>query len=188
MTHQEKQQLLERPSTLSFLRVQAEIHLDPRLRKTWDAGDMVQETLAKAIVSLEQFRGELEPEFLGWLKAILINVHLHALRAGGAAKRDRNREVPMDVLQQSSARLEAVLIAEQSSPSERAVSREIELRIAQFLDGLPEPRRRAVIDSYFHNRSNAEIAAELGVDAGTISRWLTKALEGLRPILEEFGG
>src|SRR6516165_12597217 len=84
-----------------------QIQMDPRLRRRFDASDLVQETLLKATQNLEQFRGGTEAELVRWLQGIMANALTDAIRKARAQKRDvAQEEVLAVVVKDSSARLQ----------------------------------------------------------------------------------
>jgi DNA-directed RNA polymerase specialized sigma24 family protein len=109
-----------------YLHLLARLQLDPRLRGKLDPSDVVQQTLVKAHQGRDQFRGSRDGEQAAWLRRILANTLIDAARKyqrGLALQQGLNRN-----LDESSARLEAWLAAEQSSPSEVAGRQEQLLR------------------------------------------------------------
>src|SRR5688572_5721283 len=130
----------------SYLLLLARLRLDPRLRGKLDPSDVVQETLARAHANEGQLRGRGEAEVAAWLRQILANqLAAEARRYLQAGKRDASLERSLEAeLGQSSARLGALLAAEQSSPSERAIRQEQLLLLAAALERLPGDQRRAV--------------------------------------------
>jgi RNA polymerase sigma-70 factor (ECF subfamily) len=145
-----------------YLRFLAESKLDARLRPKIDPSDIVQETMLQAFRAWGDFRGQSEGERLAWLRQILIRTLLHTVRDFGRARRDVAREQPLvRVADQSSACLEALCAADQTSPSQLAVRGEELLRVVNELEGLPELQRAAVVAYYWQGRTLGEIAAEL---------------------------
>src|SRR6516165_4942022 len=117
-----------------YLRLLAGVQLDPRLRGKLDPSDVVQQTLARAHEKAAQFRGTSEAERAAWLRQILANQLAAAVRRYLAGKRDAGRERSIQAsVEDSSARLEALLAADQTSPSERAVRHEEVCRLAEAL-------------------------------------------------------
>jgi len=108
-----------------YLMTIAHLQLEPQLREKLDASDVVQQTLLEAHEQHEQFRGQTTGELAGWLRQILMHNLMDVIRAFRREKRDIARERSMDAsLLRSSVRLEAWLVAEQSSPSQSVERRE----------------------------------------------------------------
>src|SRR5262245_31243815 len=104
----------------NYLRFLARLHLGPRLRGKLDPSDVVQQTLLEAYAKRGQFRGATEAQWLAWLRQVLAHNLADALRAFAQAKRDLEREQPLaEALRASSARLEALLVDGEPSPSQR---------------------------------------------------------------------
>ena len=108
-----------------------------------DPSDIVQQTLLAAHAKQAQFRGATDAQRAGWLRAILANQLALAVRNFGPRGGGRVRSLQED-LDQSSARLEAFLAVDHSSPSERAIRSEQAVHLAAALAKLPEDQRRAL--------------------------------------------
>jgi len=166
-----------------YLHLLARMQLDPRLRGKLDPSDIVQQTLVKAHENAEQFRGRTEAERAGWLRRILANILIDALR-----KFQREIDLQRDFARcfdESSARLEAWLAAEQSSPSEAAARQEQLQTLARALARLPEDQRVAVELHHLGDASVSEIAAQLGRTEASIAGLLRRGLQNLRTLLQE---
>src|SRR5262245_55601448 len=125
-----------------YLLLLARLHLDTRLRGKLDAEDIVQETLMEACRSPERLDGRSAREVAGWLRQALIHQMSRAVRDLGRARRDLSRERSLqEALDGSSARLEAWLAAEQSSPSGRAEHGEQTIRLTAAVEALPDAQR-----------------------------------------------
>jgi RNA polymerase sigma-70 factor (ECF subfamily) len=169
-----------------YLRLLAGMQLGPRLRGKLDPSDLVQQTLLQAHQAVGQFRGRTEAEKAAWLRQILAHTLAHAARDLGRAKRDAARERSLqESLDQSSARLEAWLAAEQSSPSQQAVRNEQVLRVAAALDELPESQREALILHYWQGWSLPDIGRELGRTPAAVAGLVHRGLKKLRALLRE---
>ena len=102
----------------SYLGLLARVRLHPMIRRKMDASDVVQQTLLEAHRDRGQFRGESTGEQAAWLRMILARNLANAMRDLRRAKRDVAREKPMErLIDQSTARMEQWLVAEQSTPS-----------------------------------------------------------------------
>jgi RNA polymerase sigma-70 factor (ECF subfamily) len=169
-----------------YLCLLARQRLDPRLRGKLDASDVVQETLLKAHQALGQFRGRSDAELAAWLRQILARNLTDAVRALGAGVRDVGREKDLQArLDESSARLEAWLAADQSSPSEHVARQERLLRLAHALAQLPDDQRLAVELKHLHGLSVEQAAAEMGKSKAAVVGLLFRGVKKLRQLLDE---
>jgi RNA polymerase sigma-70 factor (ECF subfamily) len=165
-----------------YLHLLARLQLDPRLRGKLDPSDVVQQTLVKAHQNREQFRGQTGGEQAAWLRRILANTLIDAARK---YQRELSLEHGLDrALDESSARLDAWLAAEQSSPSEVASRQEQLLRLAGALARLPDDQRLAVEWHHLRDGSVAEIAAHLGRTEAAVAGLLRRGLQKLRELLQ----
>ena len=169
-----------------YLRLLARLHGDPRLAHKFDPSDFVQQTLLRAYQGLDQLRGREPGEIAAWLRKILANTLADAVRDLGRAKRDVHLERSLEAsLAASSARLEAWLAADQSSPSEQAERNEQLLRLAEALGRLPEPQREAVNLKHCHGWTLAAVADHMGRTPAAVASLLRRGLQQLRLFLEE---
>src|SRR5262249_57751328 len=101
-------------------------------------------------------------------------------------KRDAGRERSLHAgVEDSSARLEALLAADQTSPSERAVRHEEVCRLAEALAGLPEDQRQAVELHHLHGLPVEEVARELDCSESAVGGLLRRGLKRLRELMRE---
>jgi RNA polymerase sigma-70 factor (ECF subfamily) len=171
-----------------YIRLLTRIQLGPRLQAKLDTSDVVQQTLLQAHTARALFRGKTEPEKLAWLRAILANVLAAEARRYETQARDVRRERSLESqLEQSSSRLESLLVADQTSPSQRAVRCEELLRLATALNRLPENQRQVVELHHLKGLPVAEVAAEVGSTRPAVVGLLFRGLKGLREILSDHG-
>ena len=122
-----------------YLRLLARLNMDPRLQARIDPSDLAQQTLLKAHEKQDQFRGKTDAERAAWLRTILANQMADTLRK--FRRQQGVRELSIEkALEESSARLDAWLVAERSSPSQRFVDQERLLEMADAMSRLPEDR------------------------------------------------
>jgi RNA polymerase sigma-70 factor (ECF subfamily) len=166
-----------------YLHLLARLHIEPRLRGKVDPSDVVQQTLVKAHQHRDQYRGQSAAEQAGWLRRILVNTLVDAARKFG---RELDREMPLEQqVHDSSARLEAFLAADQSSPSEAAVRQEQLLRVAAALGRLPEDQRTAVELHHLRDQAVADIAVLMNRSEASVAGLLRRGLKRLRELLQE---
>ncbi len=169
-----------------YLRLLARLQLDARLRGKLDASDLVQQTLLKAHQAHGQFRGSSPAEKAAWLRQILARTLANAIRDYTRAKRDVTLERSLQAtLEQSSARLEAWLVADQASPSEVAQRNEQLLNLAQAMSGLPEAMREVLLLKHCQGWSVAEIGDHLGRSRPSVASLLRRGLKHLRDHLND---
>jgi RNA polymerase sigma-70 factor (ECF subfamily) len=169
-----------------YLRLLARLHLGPRLRGKVDPSDVIQETLLRAYAAIDQFRDQGEPQRAAWLRQILANVLAAIFRRFATAARNVNLERSLQVsLDASSLRLEALLAADQSSPSEQAAHQEELLRLADALALLPEDQRTAVELKHFHGLSVAAISQQMARSKEAVGGLLRRGLQRLRQLLRD---
>ena len=170
----------------AYLDLLARLQLDRRLQRKLDPADLVQQTLLQALHAFDRFRGSSEAELAAWLRQILANNLSNAARDLRRAKRDVARECSLETaLEQSSARLEAWLIADQSSPSKQVQRKEQVLQLADALARLPDAQRDAVTLHYLQHWSLEEVGRELGRTPAAVAGLVKRGLKQLRSELQE---
>ncbi len=171
-----------------YLRFLAQVQLGPRLRAKLDASDVVQQAILQAHQGRAQFRGRTDAEWLAWLRAILANALASAARRFETGAREVGRERSLEAeLEQSASRLEGLLAADQSSPSERAVRGEELVRLAGALARLPEDQRRVIELHHLKGLPVAEVARQVGRTRPAVVGLLFRGLQKLRVLLRERG-
>src|SRR5436309_4319310 len=145
----------------AYLHLLARLQLDPQVQSKLDSSDIVQQTLLRAHENLGQFRGRSEGELAAWLRVILAHTVANELCKFRLGKRDVSLERSLEAaVEESSARLEAWLAADQSSPSDQAIRQEQLLRLAEALAQLPPEQRAAVELHHLKGYTVAQIAQQ----------------------------
>ena len=169
-----------------YLKLLADLQLNPRLRAKEDASDIVQETMLDAHRDFADFRGKTEVELRAWLKVILTRNLLTVARRYGTHKRAVGREVTLqNQMEKSSALFHHQLVADQTSPSMKLMKKERSEQVAGALLNLLDDERSAVVLKHFHNWSVAEIAQHLGRTEVAVAGLLRRSLKKLREYLRE---
>jgi RNA polymerase sigma-70 factor (ECF subfamily) len=168
-----------------FLLLQArQLRLDPRLRRRFDASDLVQDTLLRAHQRRDGFHGHTDAELMRWLQEILANLAVDRLRYETAGKRDVTVEQSLHAAAaDSSARLERWLAADQTGPELAAQRGEFLLHLAAALEKLPEDQRDVVIMRDLQEMSVAAIAAALARTEKAVAGLLLRGRRRLRELL-----
>jgi RNA polymerase sigma-70 factor (ECF subfamily) len=167
----------------NYLLLLARARVDDRLRGRLDPEDLVQQTLARAFERRDRFRGASDAQRAAWLRTILAHALVDAVRKlAGGGEDWRSLEA---MLEQSSARLEGLLAADQSSPSGRVERQEQLVRLADALAALTEDQRRAVELKHLQGLSLVEVAARMGRSVPAVAGLLQRGLRALREGLGE---
>jgi RNA polymerase sigma-70 factor (ECF subfamily) len=167
----------------SYLLLLARMQLDGGARHRIDASDIVQQTLLEAHARAHQFTGD-DVALAAWLRQALVNNLREAWRALRRAKRDIRREQDLEAaVARSSARLEGILAAPHSSPSQRAARNEDLLRLADALTQLPAAQREAIVLHHLQGASLTETAERLGRTDAAVAGLLHRGLRKLREML-----
>ena len=168
-----------------YLELLAQIQLHARLRAKLDPSDIVQQTLVNAIQAIATYRGQTDAEMAGWLRQILANHLANAVRDFGRQKRDVRREQTTHAeLERSSARLDAWLAADQTSPSQRAMNAEQGLSLAAALATLPEAQREAVTLHHLAEWTLEQVAEHLERSPAAVAGLIKRGLQSLRQKLD----
>jgi RNA polymerase sigma-70 factor (ECF subfamily) len=169
-----------------YLSLLARLQLNPQLQGKLDLSGVVQQTLLEASQGLAQLRGQSEGERAAWLRRILARNLTDEVRKFRTEKRDPAREQSLDqALEQSSARLQAWLAAEQASPSQQAERKEQGLLLAAALAKLPDNQRLAVELHHLQGWSLREVGEHLGCSREAVAGLLHRGLRKLRELLPD---
>lgn len=170
----------------NYLRLLAHMQMAEPLRGKIDPSDIAQQTLIEAHRQRERFEFRSEEETAGWLRRILGFTLCDALKRFGRSKRDLGREQAMNAaIDASSIRLEGLLAADESSPSQRALKHERLLQIVDLLGALPEGQREAVVLRFCQELSLDEIATRLGKTERAVCGLVQRGIRELRRQMEE---
>jgi RNA polymerase sigma-70 factor (ECF subfamily) len=168
-----------------YLSLLARLQLDPRLQGKVDLSGVVQQTLLETHQAWDRLRQMPEAQQAAWLRRTLANNLTDEVRKLGTAMRDVGRELSLEAaLEASSARLEACLATEQSSPSDQAERNEQLLRLAGAVARLPQDQRRAVELHHLGGVPVAEVAQVMGRSEGAVGALLVRGLKRLRTLLQ----
>ncbi|MEO6809787.1 MAG: sigma-70 family RNA polymerase sigma factor [Isosphaeraceae bacterium] len=165
---------------------EADRRMPASLRAKCGVSDIVQEVILDANRRLDQFRGQSEGEWRGWLLAILRNrlkmARRHYLEVG---KRRAGLEVSIGRPDSAGVGRAFEPIDPSASPGGKAVRREQEARLVEALDRLPEGDRQVVRWHHEERLTFEQIAGRLGISMEAARKRWGRALVRLRETLKE---
>ena len=142
------------------------------LRSAWllcgdvhQAEDLVQETLAKVYVRWHRRLGSAIENPAAYAQTALVRTFLSARR------------------RRSSSELPYAEPPDASHPDSSSAT-DLQLLVAEALDGLAAADRVVLVMRYLEDRSVSEVAQVLGVSEGAIRNRSMRALDRLRPLLD----
>lgn len=158
----------------------------PADRARLDPSGIVQQTLWEAHAAASAWEELDEGRRLAWLRTALARNLVDEYRRVHADKRDARREIGFAVgVESAASAIEAWLVADQSSPSQRADRNEQLLRLAAALTELPETQRDAVERHYLRGQPVAEVAKEMDKTPAAVAGLLKRGLRTLRLVLSD---
>jgi RNA polymerase sigma-70 factor (ECF subfamily) len=171
---------LERYRPLLSLHVR-QLRLGRMYQARFDSSDVVQESLVRAVKAMDQVRGRTEPEFIGWLQAIVGNVLIDLVREHGAGKRDpRLERTALDAGTDADTPLAAYRTASEPGPSSLAVRKEDLLRLAAAVQRLPDAEQDAIVAHFILELPLGEVSRRLGRSVKGVSGLLYRGKQRLR--------
>jgi RNA polymerase sigma-70 factor, ECF subfamily len=169
-----------------YLALLARLHVPPRLQSKLDASDIVQQTLLKATQNLAQFRGHTDGEWAAWLRRILTNTLVDAVRQFKGPTHDVRLERSLAAsIEDSSARLGALLTGSTTSPSQQLLKEEQLMQLAAALAELPEDQRVALEMHYLQGCTVAEVATHMTRSERSVAGLVRRGLQALREQLAD---
>jgi RNA polymerase sigma-70 factor (ECF subfamily) len=168
-----------------YLHLLARLQVEPRLRAKLDISGAVQQTLFEAHQALRSSYEGDEAGLAAWLRRILANNLRDEMRKLRANRRNVIRERSLETaLDESSSRLAAVLAANESSPSQKAIRAETLLRLSTALAQLPDDQRQVVELHHLQRWRLGQVARHLGRTKAAVAGLLHRGLKSLRKLLE----
>ncbi|OHB58158.1 MAG: hypothetical protein A2Y12_07800 [Planctomycetes bacterium GWF2_42_9] len=136
-------------------------HLTCKLRNKTTAEDAAQETFVRAYFSLSSLKKH--ESFPAWLFGIANNIAKEQLR-------NMNQFTDLDSL---------------AEPAEKEQNPENDFELQQAFAKLPDSYREILLLRFYANQSCQQIAANLNMPIGTVTKTLSRAYDQLRGLLEK---
>ena len=170
-----------------YLRLLARLQLSAKLSGKIDLSGVVQQTLLEAYQA-EEFPSGVARQ-VAWLRRALAHNLTDEIRRLGYRGREGPREQSLEqAMETSSARLEAWLAREESTPSRNAVHGEQLVRLSEALLRLTDDQRLAVELHHLQGLSLAEVGRCLGRSREAVAGLVFRGLKSLRALLVEKRG
>ncbi|MCA9062980.1 MAG: sigma-70 family RNA polymerase sigma factor [Planctomycetaceae bacterium] len=167
----------------------AEALISPSLRAEIDASDLVQQTLMEAHQQEQVLNSIGEGPFFSWLRNALRHNVLDAVRHLKTQKNEAARRVRAADIEDSFIRLEQLLIADDTSPSERIQRNEQIALLLAAVQELPDGQKEAVMLKHLRGFSLQQVAEALGLSepaaAGLLHRGRRQLVQRLEKHRDE---
>ena len=171
-----------------YLRLLARLQLRANLAGKIDLSGVVQQTLLEAYQACDSFP-RVAAQQAAWLRRALANNLADEIRKLGSRGKQPVAEQSLEqALEASSARLEAWLAREESTPGREAVHTEQLSRLAEALLRLPDDQRQAVELHHLQGLTLAEVGRCLGRSREAAAGLVFRGLKTLRALLIEKRG
>lgn len=176
----------------NYIRLLAAAQVRSRLRVRASASDVVQETFMQAHRGFAEFRGTTGAEFIAWLRTILKrriqNLYQQHL---DAQQRDVRREVSLEAignwLDQSTIRLENVLVDGEPSPESAIQNQERSVQVADALAELPKDYRDVLMMRSIEGLGFPEVATRMDRSHGAVRMLWLRGIQKLKDELRAKG-
>jgi RNA polymerase sigma factor (sigma-70 family) len=170
----------------NYLRTLQAIHISPRLRAKLDHSDLVQKTIADALVEADRLASLSEEARRRRLYTMMLNNLRDEVRHFTNKGHDVGREQPLLAeAGRSSASIHQWLPSEQPEPPALAEQAEVRERLLNALAALDPEECEAVTLQRLHGWTLAEIAALQKRTVGAVVGTIARALKDLRPLIPE---
>jgi RNA polymerase sigma-70 factor (ECF subfamily) len=170
---------LHLPRLRAFIRLRA----GAPLRARESASDLIQSTCREILENVDRFQYGGEANFRYWLFTTAQRKIADRLEYYKAAKRNVEREVPLEARSKQDALL-ADCYSQIASPSEQAVANELRDRMEAAFGKLNAEQREVILLAKVVGLSRSEIAEKMGRSVGAIRMLLSRSLSLLASSLD----
>ena len=168
-----------------YLGMLGRLQLDELLAGKVDVSGVVQMTLLEA--GQAGWEKLSEDDRVPWLRKIFANNLVDEVRKFRTQARDAERELSIQAMEQSASRVNQWLAANQSSPSQRVIRQEQELRLAKALSCLPNAQREAIELHHLKGLPLDEIGKRMDRKKGAVAALIYRGTTRLRELLSKEG-
>jgi len=169
-----------------YLRRVARSNMGPTLRKAHETADILQEVLLTAAARFEKFQGIDEDELLTWLRTLVARKAVDMARYLSRSRRSPGGDAQLESLDAVSERgAYPEIAADQTSPSQGAARRELQLKLAEALEKLPDDEADVIWMRHIEEMSFEAIGRRLGMGRNAVRALWVRALKHLREHLPD---
>ena len=166
-----------------YLGMLGRLQLDEALAGKVDVSGVVQVTLLEA--GRAGWSEIDEDDRVSWLRRVFANNLLDEVRKFRTQARDIEREQSIQAIEQSASRVNQWLAANQSSPSQRVIRQEQELRLANALACLPSAQREAIELHHLKGLPLEDIGKRMDRKKGAVAALIYRGTTRLRELLSK---
>ena len=145
-----------------------------------EAEDLTQEVFVKVSKGLKDFKGK--SSFSTWIYRIATNVALDRKRSTSFQKESSKDSITLDELTEMGR--DVLTVEKKPSIDQRAIKKEMNECIRDFIDNLPDNYRTVILLSELEGFKNQEIAEIIGISLDTVKIRLHRARVKLKEELE----
>jgi RNA polymerase sigma-70 factor, ECF subfamily len=165
-----------------YLGLLGRLQLDAKLTGKVDISGVVQVTLMEAVQS--EWSGLSDAERVPWLRRVFANNLLDEVRKFRTQARDTDREQSLQQsMEESASGLTRWLASEQSTPSQKAIKNEEEIRLVKALACLPVTQREAIELHHLQGLSLESIGKRMKRNKGAVAALIFRGTKRLRELL-----
>jgi RNA polymerase sigma-70 factor (ECF subfamily) len=169
-----------------FLGLLVRNKVDRKLVQLVDLSGVVQQTMLDAFQSRDKLTARSDQEVAAWLRRSLSNNLIDEIRRLHAWGRNPTTEVSIDAaLGDSSAHFDQFLSHSGLSPAQNCQELEQQVKLAQQLQKLPEPQRKAIELHRLQERTLEETARELQRSKAAVAGLLQRGMRQLRELMQQ---
>lgn len=166
----------------NYVNVVARTQVESWMRRKVDASDLVQQTMLEAYQAFDQFEGEQEAEWLGWLRKILSHNTQDFIRRYRTAKREANREVHLESTRDDNNK-PVDLQGDVGTPSQFLMKHEAQIRVADAIAQLSPDHQEVIHLRNLQRLPFEEVAERMGRTRPAVQMLWFRALKKIQEIL-----
>ncbi len=163
----------------------AEALISGTYRDELEASDLVQQTLVEAHEHAKLLETFGDGQFFAWMRTALRHNVLDAVKQLNSKKQNVHRKVRAADIEDSFIRLDQLLVADETSPSQLLQRNEQIAEMLAAIQQLPDQQRKAIILKHLRGKSLNEVAETLESSESAVAGLLHRGRAQLVASLED---